>query len=118
MRLVSLSLRNYRNYRSLDLEPAPGLNVFLGANGQGKTNLLESVALLALSSSPRTRRETELIGPIAAEARIEAAVEAIGRRREVRFSVSAVGEVDQPRARKRIEVDGQAKRAVDLPGLF
>jgi DNA replication and repair protein RecF len=118
VRLVTLSLRNYRNYRSLDLEPAPGLNVFLGANGQGKTNLLESVALLALSSSPRTRRETELIGPVAPEARIQASVEALGRRREVSFGVAAIGDAGHPRARKRIEVDGQAKRAVDLPGLF
>ena len=49
MRLKSLELRNYRNYARLELEPGVGLNLFLGANGQGKTNLLESVALLALT---------------------------------------------------------------------
>jgi DNA replication and repair protein RecF len=118
VRLVHLSLRNYRNYLRLDLDPDPGINVFLGANGQGKTNLLESVSLLALSSSPRTRRETELIGPVAPEARIDAVVESLGRRREVRFGVTAVGDPGAPRARKRIEVDGQATRAIDLPGLF
>lgn len=118
MRLVHLSLRNYRNYGRLDLDPDAGINVFLGANGQGKTNLLESVSLLALSSSPRTRRETELIGPIANEARIDATIESHGRRREVRFGVTAVGDGAGVRARKRIEIDGQAKRAIDLPGLF
>ncbi len=114
MRLISLGLRNYRNYSRLDLEPGPRLNVFLGLNGQGKTNLLESVALLALSSSPRARRESELVGPLAAEARVEAVVEGHGRRSEVQISISVEGE----RARRRISIDGVAKRAFDLPGLF
>ena len=52
MRLLFLELRNYRNYARLELEPGVGLNLFLGANGQGKTNLLESVALLALIAYP------------------------------------------------------------------
>lgn len=118
MRLVSLSLRNYRNYASLDLEPAARLNLFLGANGQGKTNLLESVAMLALSSSPRARRETELIGPVVQESRIAAEVESGGRRHEVTFSIVAAPSGGTVRARKRIEIDGQFSRALDLPGLF
>src|SRR5438309_7021680 len=92
----------------------PRLNVFLGANGQGKTNLLESVAMLALSSSPRARRDAELVGPLAPEARIGALVESGSKRAEVRISILVDGE----RARRRIEVDGQPRRAVDLPGLF
>ena len=114
MRLVSLELRNYRNYLRLDLEPGPRLNVFLGANGQGKTNLLESVALLALSTSPRARRDSDLVGPLAPEARVGALVESGQRRSEIRISIR----VEDDRARRRIEVDGQARRAVDLPGLF
>ncbi|MBJ7599305.1 MAG: DNA replication/repair protein RecF [Candidatus Nephthysia bennettiae] len=114
MRLLGLELRNYRNYSRLDLEPGPWLNLFLGANGQGKTNLLESVAMLALSSSPRARRDSELVGPLAPEARIVAMVESGSRRSEVRISILLDGE----RARRRIEVDGQPRRAVDLPGLF
>jgi DNA replication and repair protein RecF len=109
-----LELRNYRNYGRLDLEPGPRLNLFLGANGQGKTNLLESVAMLALSSSPRARRDAELVGPVAPEARIAAVVESATRRSEVRISIHLEGE----RARRRIEVDGQPRRAIDLPGLF
>jgi DNA replication and repair protein RecF len=112
--LVSLQLRNYRNYQRLDLEPGAHLNVFLGANGQGKTNLLESVALLALSASPRARRDSELVGPLAPEARVDALVESGQRRSEIRVSIRVEGE----RARRRIEVDAQPRRAVDLPGLF
>ena len=120
MLLTSLQLRNYRNYARLDLEPGPRLNVFLGDNGQGKTNLLESVAMLALSSSPRARRDGELVGPIAPEARVGAVVETGGRRTEIRISVSveSPGPAGPARARRRIEVDGQSRRAVDLPGLF
>ncbi len=114
MQLVSLELRNYRNYARLDLEPGSRLNVFLGANGQGKTNLLESVALLALSSSPRARREVELIGPLALETRVCAQVDAGGRRSEIKLSVRRDGE----RTKRQIEVNGQPRRAVDLPGLF
>ncbi len=114
MLLTSLQLRNYRNYSRLDLEPGARLNVFLGANGEGKTNLLESVALLALSSSPRARRDAELVGPLAPEARVGALVESAERRAEILISIRVEGE----RARRRIEVDGQPRRAVDLPGLF
>ena len=93
---------------------APGVNVFIGANGQGKTNLLEAVAMLALSASPRARREVELVGPIAAASRIEAEVESSGKRMELTIVLNVEGE----RARRAIEVDGARRRAVDLPGHF
>ncbi len=61
MKLATLSLANFRNYRSLDLEPAPGLNVFLGANAQGKSNLLEAIAMLGTGKSFRTSKESDAI---------------------------------------------------------
>src|SRR5258708_21875742 len=91
-----------------------GVNVFLGANGQGKTNLLEAVAMLALSASPRARREVELVGPVAAASRIEAEVESSGRRMEGTIALAVEG----VRAHRTIEVDGARRRAVDLPGHF
>ncbi len=92
----------------------PGVNVFVGANGQGKTNLLEAVAMLALSASPRARREIELVGPVAPASRIEAEVESAGRRIELTIALN----VDGDRARRTIEVDGARRRAFDLPGHF
>jgi DNA replication and repair protein RecF len=124
VRLVNLVLHNYRNYAHVDLEADPGLNVFLGANAQGKTNLLEAVALLALSSSPRARRDRDLIGPLAPEARVEALIESDGRERHLQIELGGARDSVSPnassghRARKRIEVDGQSRRAVDLPGHF
>jgi len=115
VRLVQLSLRNYRNYARLDLSPSAGLNVFLGRNGQGKTNLLESVALLALSASPRARRDSELVGPLALEARVEAKVEGVGGPTEISVSVTRT---ESERSRRQITVNGVPKRALDLPGHF
>jgi DNA replication and repair protein RecF len=112
--LRRLQLRNHRNYAHLDLAMEPGVNVFIGANGQGKTNLLEAVAMLALSASPRARREVELVGPVAPASRIEAEVESSGKRMELTITLSVEGE----RARRTIEVDGARRRAVDLPGHF
>jgi DNA replication and repair protein RecF len=90
------------------------VNVFIGANGQGKTNLLEAVAMLALSASPRARREVELVGPVTAASRIHAEVQSGGASVELSISLT----VDGDRARRVIEVDGARKRAFDLPGIF
>ena len=112
MRLVSLTLRNYRNYARLQVDLQPQLNLFLGKNAQGKTNLLEAIAILALSASPRSRRESDLIGPLAGEAEVAAEVEKDGRRLEIAIKVTQGPE----RTVKTIRVDGAARRAVDLPG--
>src|ERR1043166_1717583 len=61
MWLCHLQLTSFRNFRRLRLAPAPGVLVFSGHNGQGKTNLLESVYVLATTRSPRTSVERELL---------------------------------------------------------
>jgi DNA replication and repair protein RecF len=61
VRLRRLSLSNFRNYAELDLEPTAGLNVFLGANAQGKSNLLEGIAMLGTGKSFRTSREGDTV---------------------------------------------------------
>ena len=67
MWLSQLALVNFRNFRRLRLEPQPGVLLFLGQNGQGKTNLLEAVYVLATTRSPRTSVERELLCWRAAE---------------------------------------------------
>lgn len=61
MWLSQLRLVNFRNLRRLGLDLQPGVAVFAGHNGQGKTNLLESVHVLATTRSPRTSAERELV---------------------------------------------------------
>jgi DNA replication and repair protein RecF len=75
VRLASLALADFRNYATLDLEPRPGLNLFLGANAQGKSNLLEAVALLGIGRSFRSARDAEMIRNGAQRCSVRAAVE-------------------------------------------
>jgi len=70
--------------------------------------------MLALSSSPRARREYELVGPVGPGSRIEAQIEDGQTRRELSITLDVEGE----RTRRTIEVDGIRRRAFDLPGNF
>ncbi|WP_333589393.1 DNA replication/repair protein RecF [Ligilactobacillus acidipiscis] len=61
MFLQKLQLKNFRNYSEASLNFSPGINVLLGQNAQGKTNLLESIYVLATARSHRTANDRELI---------------------------------------------------------
>ncbi len=61
MKLESIKLANFRNYDRLSLEFNESVNVFLGENAQGKTNLLEAIFVLAMAKSHRTPNDKELI---------------------------------------------------------
>ena len=61
MILRKLTILNYKNIREATLELSPKMNCFIGANGAGKTNVLEAIFLCALGRSHRTSRDAELI---------------------------------------------------------
>ncbi len=61
MHIGSLQLQDFRNLGEVSLQPSPRLTVLLGANGQGKTNLLEAVYLLTTLRPLRAARLAELI---------------------------------------------------------
>ena len=61
MFIEHLQLTNYRNYESLSLNFSPKINVFIGENAQGKTNVMESIYVLAMAKSHRTSNDKELI---------------------------------------------------------
>ena len=61
MRLETLSLRNFRNYEALELELDPGVNLNVGQNAQGKTNLLEAIGYLGSGKSFRAQKTGEMI---------------------------------------------------------
>jgi len=61
MRVTRIQLRDFRNYEAAEVELAEGLTVVAGANGAGKTNLLEAVYFGCTARSPRTSNERELV---------------------------------------------------------
>ncbi|HET6382677.1 MAG TPA: DNA replication/repair protein RecF [Armatimonadota bacterium] len=112
MRLQRLQLTDYRNYHELDLAPSEGLNVLIGPNGQGKSNVLEAIYLLATTRSLRAHRDCELVRFKTDLARVIARIS-----REVRSDVMV--EIDVTASHKTGKVNGvRHARLVDLLGEF
>jgi DNA replication and repair protein RecF len=61
MKLKNLQLRNFRNYEKLELVFDDNINIFIGNNAQGKTNILESIYILAITKSHRVFIDDNLI---------------------------------------------------------
>jgi DNA replication and repair protein RecF len=59
--ITNLNLTNYRSYSTLDLTLDPGVSIFVGKNGEGKTNIAEAVLYLTFLSSHRATGNTPLI---------------------------------------------------------
>jgi DNA replication and repair protein RecF len=61
MKIDHLLLQNFRNYPECAIQFQPGLNILVGRNAQGKTNLLESIHFLSTGKSHRTNNQLDLI---------------------------------------------------------
>jgi DNA replication and repair protein RecF len=61
MYIKTLSLKNFRNYEDLDIQLSKGINILIGDNAQGKTNILESMYYCSIGKSHRTSKDKELI---------------------------------------------------------
>ncbi|HEX9995677.1 MAG TPA: DNA replication/repair protein RecF [Abditibacterium sp.] len=84
MIVKSLRLANFRNYTAQELHLPPGLIGFTGDNGQGKTNLLEAICVLATTKSPLVERDKELIRWHERAARLYAEIELSAGRGDAR----------------------------------
>src|SRR5437763_1880998 len=99
MQLTRIQLRDFRNYERAEVELAPGLNVVAGANGAGKTNLLEAVYFGLTARSCRTSNEREMVRLGTSVARVEVEVAAEDGRHLLEVGL-------EPGQDKRIAVDG------------
>ncbi len=88
MHVAHLSLTDFRSYGSVELELAPGVTTFVGANGQGKTNLVEAVGYVATLGSHRVSSDASLVRAGAERAIVRAAVERDGRRTLVEVEIN------------------------------
>ncbi|MDR7420999.1 MAG: DNA replication and repair protein RecF [Armatimonadota bacterium] len=87
-RIRRLWLRTFRNYALADLALAEGVTVFVGPNGQGKSNLLEAAYMVSTGRSHRTGQEAEVIQRGATAARVRAAIARRGREEELEVTVA------------------------------
>ncbi|MGZ5390197.1 MAG: DNA replication/repair protein RecF, partial [Aeromicrobium sp.] len=74
MHVSHLSLHNFRSYGEVEVDLAPGSSVFVGANGQGKTNLVEAIDYVATLTSHRVASDTPLVRADSDRAVIRASV--------------------------------------------
>jgi len=131
LHISHLSLTNFRNYRRLDLDLPASPVVIQGDNAQGKTNLLESVYVMAMTRSHRASSDRELVNcdawsddiPVARlsagaqRARGEVKVEIVLKGEKAESAVPA-GDADPATlsVRKQARVNGVARRSVDVLG--
>ena len=126
-----MELTNFRNYKGLQLDLPPGMVLLYGGNGQGKTNILESIYLLAVVKSPRASSDRDLVRREALERGEHSQVSAIVQRDGVPLRViiglqrATVADAPAPAGateplggaiQKQVRVNGAPRRVSDLVG--
>lgn len=86
-----MSLRDFRSWEHVELELSPGRTVFLGSNGNGKTNLLEAIGYLATLGSHRVSADAPLIRLGTERARVGATVVNTGRELRIDIELNQAG---------------------------
>ena len=105
MLLDALRLRHFRNLSRVDIAPHQRFNVLSGANGQGKTNLLEAIYLLgAVKSFRRKATNKNLVEFESEEALLESRIRRGGHERSVRIEISKRG--------KQVYLNGESVRNI------
>ena len=113
MHLCELSLSGFRNYQELQFTAEPGVNLIVGDNAQGKTNLLEAIVYLGSGKSFRTQKSAELVRFDATFADLNARVYSEGREQTLRAVV-----FPDRRARQLWRNGVKKKSAGDLAGVM
>lgn len=91
MHVAALSLTDYRNYESAEVEFSAGATVLVGRNGQGKTNLVEAIGFLATLGSHRVSSDAALVRAGASAAFVRARLQHSERTLLVEFQINREG---------------------------
>lgn len=125
MQLKHISLTNFRNFIRLETAFPAGSTILVGANGQGKTSLLEAIFYLTGAASFHTASDRHLINFLAHEepmpfARLVAEVESQERiqRIEIRIVIERNSHSGEGRVRKEVLVNGIKRRMSELASSF
>ncbi len=111
MHATVLSLTDFRSYAQADLNLVPGVNVLLGRNGQGKTNLVEAIGYLATLASHRVATDAPLVRTHAAMALLRMEVHSQNRSTLVELAI-------EPGKAKRARVNrSPVPRASSILGI-
>lgn len=116
MPVLTLALTDFRSYRQLDIELLAGPHVIVGRNAAGKTNLVESLALLSSGHSHRGGADTDMVRWGSDFARAGATVESGGRIEELEVVILATATGGG--GRKRVRVNGVNRRAGALAAIL
>ncbi|MFF1875622.1 DNA replication/repair protein RecF [Kitasatospora herbaricolor] len=111
MRVTHLSLTDFRNYRHAEVPLAAGANLFVGRNGQGKTNLVESLGYLSTLGSHRVSSDQAMIRQGAESAIVRARIQHEGRELLVEVQLNRG-------AANRAQVNRSAVKTRELPRYF
>jgi DNA replication and repair protein RecF len=127
MIISKLRLSNYRNFKDKTIKFSPKINVIVGPNASGKTNILECIFLLSTGKSFRAKVSEEMISYRQELARVKGAImsdeegkshktilEAVLTRGEI--TVGENPEKTSKVAKKRLLINGVAKRLIDFTG--
>ena len=112
MHVSHLSLTDFRSWSALELTLAPGSTALVGANGQGKTNLVEALAYVATLGSHRVASDAPLVRAGAERAVVRAEVERDGRSTLVELEVNP-GRANRARINR-----GPVPRAREVLGIL
>ncbi|MEG2540424.1 MAG: DNA replication/repair protein RecF [Clostridia bacterium] len=112
MKILSLELKNFRNYKNAFVEFGDGLNVLYGKNASGKTNMLESVYLSSIFHSPRTSKDKEMVLLGEKFAQVKLTIEKRFRKHTISLQIDEQG-------KKKVAVDNiPVQRAGELLGIL
>lgn len=111
MWISSLQLENFRNYRQLSLTFEPGINLLIGENGAGKTNLVEACVYLSTLESHRVSGYGALIRSESASSQLSLKAKNDGR------EISVAAELNRDKPNRYFLNSHQVKRTSDLVGI-